>query len=260
MSENDERKLLRLKAQLAAKYALTTSEIAVDDRAWKITAVPDQDALLDAVDDLNHFPFGLLLWESAVGLARFFSAGSVPLAGKRVLELGAGVGLPGLVAASLGASVTQTDYQQDALLLATINALQNLPSGISPHAQLPVQFLSDWRTWKHPARYDLILGADILYERSLHYHLMQIFTNNLEQNGTLLLADPGRPQAAEFVESLRKFGWTVMTTLLPVQLEGGGQDGKPTTVRLLQVNRTHHASLREGEHKILQENPVFMPN
>ncbi len=237
MIESDERKIARMQAQLSAKYPLTTSEIPIGDRVWKISAVPNQDALLDSTEDLDHFPFGLLLWESAVGMAQYLATEKSVCAGKRVLELGAGVGLPGLVAASLGATVTQTDYQQDPLGLSTINALQNASSGILPSAPLPPQFISDWRTWTHPTRYDLILGADILYERSLHYPLSQIFANNLEPDGTLLLADPGREQADEFIASLKKSGWAVSLVSIPVQLEAGGEDGRLVSVRLYRANR-----------------------
>ena len=72
----------------------------------------DQDALLDFAEELEHFPYGFLLWEASVALARKLAANPSLVAGKRVLELGAGVGLaPGIVARSLGAEVWQTDHQ-----------------------------------------------------------------------------------------------------------------------------------------------------
>ena len=51
--------------------------------------------------------FGLFLWPSARVLARYlWSRRSELLAGKTVLELGAGTGLPGLVAALPGSQAT----------------------------------------------------------------------------------------------------------------------------------------------------------
>ena len=73
----------------------------------------------------RHAPYGFLLWESSVALARWIAAKPELLRGKGVLELGAGVGLPGLVARSLGASVTQTDHLPQTLALSSLNGMHN---------------------------------------------------------------------------------------------------------------------------------------
>src|SRR5581483_5896757 len=124
------------------KLPLVTTEIAIGARAYRVTAVQNQDALLDAAEELEHFPYGFLLWESAVGLARWLAADPARVAGRSVLELGAGVGLPGIVAQALGAQVWQTDHQKGALLVARENARQNGVGDIQ-------QFLADWRDWSH---------------------------------------------------------------------------------------------------------------
>ncbi|HLV78684.1 MAG TPA: methyltransferase, partial [Chthonomonadaceae bacterium] len=166
----------RLLEALARKVPLETVSVRVGERVWKITCVQSQDALLDAAESFAHFPYGFLLWESAVGLARLLVARPALVASKRVLELGAGAGLPGLVARSLGADVWQTDHQPDALALARFNAAQNNVDGLD-------LFLADWYDWSHEARYDLLLGADILYQRDAHYHLERIFRQNLAPGG-----------------------------------------------------------------------------
>ena len=107
-----------MRAQLEAKYPLVTVGIAVGERVWNITCVQDQDALLDFAEELEHFPYGFLLWEASVALAPKLAANPNLVAGKRVLELGAGVGLPGIVARSLGAEVWQTDHQARVRALA----------------------------------------------------------------------------------------------------------------------------------------------
>lgn len=196
----------------APRPPLETQTVEVGGRMWHIRSAPSQDTLLEVADLLEHFPFGFLLWESAVGMARFLAARPELSAGQRVLELGAGVGLPGLVAASLGAKVWQTDHQPGTLELSRINAGLNGVEGVQT-------FLADWIDWRHLDRYDLILGADILYDRSVRFHLEQIFLQCLTPNGSLLLADPGRPQALEFVSYLEKRAWHVtLTTEIVLQL------------------------------------------
>lgn len=186
----------------AQHLPLETTGLTIDNRTWQITCVRSRAGLAADAEHLEHDLYGFLLWEAAVGLAHHVTDQGKPIQGKQVLELGAGVGLPGLVARSLGATVRQTDYQADALLLAQWNAQQNGIDGIET-------FLADWRTWRHPPRYDLILGADILYDATLHFYLEAIFRKNLLPGGRLCLSDPGRPQALDFAVQLEAHGWRI---------------------------------------------------
>lgn len=185
-----------------ARLPLVSVPVYVGDREWRITTARDQGALLDIAVDADELAYGLLLWESAITLAHVLYSGRMLYHAKRILELGAGVGLPGIVAQWCGADVCQTDYTPITLALARQNATQNGVGGIN-------WFVGDWRDWKHAARYDLIIGSDILYDRSLHYCLVELFHRNLRPGGMLLLTDPGRPQASEFVSLLELHEWNV---------------------------------------------------
>lgn len=186
----------------ARQLPLETAILTIAHRTWQITCVRSRAGLAADAAHIERDLYGFLLWEAAVGLARHVTDQAKQIQGKQVLELGAGVGLPGLVAQSLGAIVHQTDYQADALALAQWNAQQNDIAGIET-------FLADWRTWRHPPRYDLILGADILYDATLHFYLEAIFRKNLLPGGRLWLSDPGRPQALDFAVQLEAHGWRI---------------------------------------------------
>ena len=194
---------------LPVEVPLHTVPLSIGNRTWQITAVLDQDALLDVADQLEFIPYGYLLWESAIGLADFLCRHADWFKGKRVLEQGSGVGLAGLVARSLGAEVWQTDHQPGALTLAQHNAHQN---GID---DLP-QFLGDWRKWEHNAQYDIILGSDILYERGMHVWLEPIFRKNLLPGGKLIISDPSRPQALEALALMEDGGWCFEMEMLTI--------------------------------------------
>ena len=213
-------------AALAARFPLETVAVTIGDRVWRVTCVVDQDALLDGVNEVEHVPYGFLLWDSAVALAQWLVTRGATLRGKRMLELGAGVGLSGLVAHRLGATVWQTDHRADLLVLAAHNAEQN---GLTA----PPQFLADWRNWRHADQYDFILGADILYERAMHRHLASIFHQNLAPGGHLLLADPSRPQALELIGRLEKEGWPIEISVQTITLALPQRHNKPTDVALL---------------------------
>lgn len=201
--------------QLPVNVPLHTIPLTIGGRTWQITAVLDQDALLEVADELEFIPYGYLLWEAAIGLADFLCRHADWLKGKRVLEQGTGVGLAGLVARGLGAEVWQTDHQPGALLLADYNARQNGINDIQ-------QFLGDWRKWQHDEQYDIILGSDILYERGMHAWLEPIFRRNLAPGGRLIISDPSRPQALEALASMEDLGWRFemeMQTIPAVQFK-----------------------------------------
>lgn len=196
-------------------YPLVTQSVSAAGRTWTLRCVTDQDALMESVqtdEDLANFPFGLLLWASAVALATRLEQQPSLVAGKRVLELGAGVGFVGLVAAQLGGSVTLSDYHPAALQLCQTNAELNQISGVTVCK-------GDWRDWPEAlCNFDLIVGADILYERTLHPALTTLLAR---LGGTILLADPIRPAALEFVEKREAEGWQVITE--PKRLHWGGE-------------------------------------
>ena len=168
-----------------------------------------RDAFLRS-ENTTRRPYGIVLWPAAIALAH--EVASRALAGKTVLELGAGTGLPGIVAASLGAHVVQTDRQQLALHVCKQNAERNGATRIDYR-------LADWTTWENTERYDLILGSDILYAAELHPHIRHIFETNLAPNGSVLLSDPFREPSVAFLETLETDGWCVTVDKWSVGIE-----------------------------------------
>lgn len=115
--------------------------------------------------------------------------------GLRVLELGCGLGLPALTAALRGADVLATDWADEAIELLRRNAELN---GV---------FLRVARVrWSEPepllraAPWDLVLGADLLYEARNAEQLAELLPL---LGGEMLLAEPGRPYSKEFLEHFR---------------------------------------------------------
>ena len=178
---------------------LETVTVHAAGRDFEITAVSDQDRLLAAASELEVFPFGLLLWESGVVMADV--VGEVSPLGA-VLELGAGAGLGGLVAAALGANVLQTDHSAEALALCRRNTEANGIVAIE-------QAFGDWTDWNDEGCYDCVIGADILYEPTLYRDIVRVLERAVAPGGRVILTDPARSNAARFVEDLRSRGWVV---------------------------------------------------
>jgi predicted nicotinamide N-methyase len=158
----------------------------------------DAEALLDerAFEHEEFLPYWAELWPSGVALARRVAARA--LKGARVLELGCGLGLPSLAAALAGGRVLATDWSPQAIELLRDNAERN-------DAELELEIAD----WAHPealverAPWDLVLGADLLYERRNVAPLLDLVPRLLDK-GELWLADPGRAPAAEFLAGFER--------------------------------------------------------
>jgi predicted nicotinamide N-methyase len=140
----------------------------------------------------EFLPYWAELWPSGVELADH--VGRLELAGRRVLELGAGLGLPSLAAALRGAEVLATDWAEDAVELLRANAARN-----------DVALRVERARWDEPARFgagwDLVLAADVLYEQRNADQLLALLPR-LEAR-EILLAEPGRPFAQGFLARWR---------------------------------------------------------
>lgn len=184
-------------------------EISLDfGTILKLQVVSDIDELLTKVTCDDDIPFWAELWPSAIGLARYIWHNE-NLSGRRVLELGAGIGLSGMAAALKGGQVLQTDFVPQALELAAENARLNSLVNLS-------QQKADWRDFPLEEKFDLIIGSDILYEPTLHPFIFKILQQNLLDSGTVLLADPGRKFAGDFLQALPKC-WRVFQSAIEVE-------------------------------------------
>ena len=165
----------------------------------------DMDEQRYLSEERSVAPYGFALWPAAIALAHELASRAGELAGKRLLELGSGTGLPGIVAATYGARVVQTDRHDAALALGRSSAERNGARSIEHR-------LADWTEWTDTQRYDLILGADVIYAPRFHPWLRAIFDTNLAPAGRLLLTDPFRSGSLEFLESMERDGWRVTVT------------------------------------------------
>jgi predicted nicotinamide N-methyase len=185
--------------------------------ALQVLRPRDSEALLDehAFEHEEYLPYWAELWPSGVALARRVAGRS--LRGARVLELGCGLGLPSLAAALAGGRVLATDWSPQAIELLEENAERN-------GAVLETALVD----WARPdaiverAPWDLVLAADVLYERRNVPLLLDLLPR---LGGEVWLADPGRAPAEQFLAGVAE-GWE----------RHDERDGRVTVHRLLRAS------------------------
>ena len=133
-------------------------------------------------------PFSGVLWPAGIALAEEMSA--FPVGGKRILEAGCGLALPSLVLKHRGADITATDHHPEAEEFLRHNAEAN---GIAP---VPFH-LGSWSDVQL-GKFDLIIGADLLYEPNHPVQVAAFIARHAAPGAQVIIADPGRRQLSAF--------------------------------------------------------------
>lgn len=150
-------------------------------------------------------PYWAVSWASGRALARALAGEE--LEGRTVLDLGSGLGLAAVAAARAGARVTALDASADAVVFAAHNlALNDLQGEVT---------VGDFKAGVELAgeeRFDLVLGADVLYTRQNVELLLDLLPRLVADGGEAWIADPGRTGWDEF-KAPGKRRWHITSTL-----------------------------------------------
>ncbi|KAM7375275.1 hypothetical protein PAMA_014393 [Pampus argenteus] len=142
---------------------------------------------LHLVQDWKKLGVAAVVWDAAVVMCMYLELGQVELKGKVAIELGAGTGLVGIVAALLGAKVTITD-REPALDFLSANIKANLPIDIQASAVVSELSWGEGLDHYPAGGFDLVLGADIVYLEDTFVLLLQTLEHLCSDTTVVLLA------------------------------------------------------------------------
>jgi predicted nicotinamide N-methyase len=203
--------------------------VLVEGEKFYIARPSESDRLLDlpavhaAFGRDEYMPYWADLWPAARMLAKVLVKETIAL-GTEALEIGCGLGLPGVVALSRGLRVTFSDYDACALRFAADNARLN---GFDDFETLAV----DWRHPPADRRWPVLLGADLIYELRNIDPLVGFIKAVLAPGGICLLTDQDRIPAHALREALAREGLPFTTQTVRAG-EPGGRRLKGTLYRV----------------------------
>lgn len=205
-------------------YQVRHQTVTIGGRDYAIRSLLDNQQYADpegAAEDagmgVSGWPLFGQVWPSAQVLA--LAMDSHAIAGKRILEIGAGLALASLVIHRRGGDVTVTDWHP-----LTENFLQRnlLANGLAP---LPYQAgnwaLDDADGASGLGRFDLIIGSDVLYERQQPAQLARFIDQHASVGAEVLIVDPDRGNRSAFCREMSTLGYCLTMTAAGRTLESG---------------------------------------
>lgn len=188
-------------AALERRFALVPQPVELPMGRVTLEKPRNPDDLISEADFAkdDRLPYWADLWPAAIVLAEYLEQHPLPPQAEgaprpRAIELGCGLGLVTVAAMRAGYDVLATDYYADATLLTARNAL-------AVTGREPAVRMVDWRDLPDDlGTFDLVLAADVLYEKPYAALVAEAIRRTLAPEGRALVSDQGRVAVGAFLE------------------------------------------------------------
>jgi predicted nicotinamide N-methyase len=213
-------------------YQTKDETISVDKVDYLIHSLKDRQQFYDheqlaeelGISSATWSLFGVV-WPSSKVLAA--TVCMLELDGKRVLEIGCGLGLSSIVLHKMGVDITASDYHPLAKEFLDDNVLRN--------KLLPIKFeTGNWEV-VNPllGEFDLIIGSDVLYEPVHAENVSQFIDHHSSVDVEVVIVDPNRANRSRFTKKMIALGYAHHFERFDVQ----DRDGANCKGRILHYQR-----------------------
>jgi predicted nicotinamide N-methyase len=187
--------------------------------------------LLEATGSGEAPPYWAYVWAGGAVLARHISEHPHLVAGRRVLDLGAGCGIVAIAAARAdAASVSAVETDPNALVALELNAAAN---------NVALRILGgDILDEPSPADIDLILVGDLFYDADLAHRVTMFLDRCLDSGISVLIGDPFRAHLP--------VGRLQLVVEYEVPDVGGPRNAATTRAGVFSIKPRLHADLTPG--------------
>ncbi|PIE68933.1 MAG: methyltransferase [Deltaproteobacteria bacterium] len=200
----DEASLEELLAIARQRFSVAFKPVRIGEQTLEIASIANMTDYLDKLANQSRqgkniqLPLWAKIWPASTLLALTMTQ-IPPARDKRVLEIGAGLGIPALIAASRGWHTTISDTHEDALLMIRINILAN---NLQDKA---IAMPLDITTQDTDTPFDLILGSELFGIKESSASLIRCLQSNLAPGGMALLARDTSRKEHDFCKQAAAF-------------------------------------------------------
>lgn len=180
--------------QFHQQHQTETRKSVIGDRTFRFLVPLSLEPFLDPQDLFHQFPLWAKIWEASLLLAHRMAA-TPPRTRQTWLELGAGLGVVGVVAAAFKHRITITEYDAQALDFIRANLTIN---GCRPEIARQL----DWQDPDLTERFDRIIGSELIYNEQDFPALKGLFQRLLKPAGEILLAGEVRQTNRAFLDMM----------------------------------------------------------
>lgn len=197
------------------KFKTKITEYQFNNKSFTFLTPADPDEILDSVSQ-NEFekdeqlPYWADIWPSSEAIFEYCTNLSIK-PNSKICEIGAGLGI---IASAISYSLkdsflVSTDISKDSVYYIKDNFKRNNLQGESA--------CCDWRYSPFKEKFDIIIGADILYEERWTEPVLDFIKGNLKPNGYALISDPHRKHWSNFKNRALEKDFTVNSEGIFVQ-------------------------------------------
>ncbi len=222
-------------AEARTRFEVSFEQMDVDGAPLEVLSIRNMTQHLDSLlarrairDPLKDLPLWAKVWPASFVLGRYLR--KLDPEGKTLLEIGAGCGITGCIAARYGFSrVIVSDVVEDALLFARANILQN-----NLAERVDVRRV-DVTAARLEERFDVLAASEILYLEELHRPLIKFVARHLASGGkAVFCTDLARRQKHFFKLAAREFSVAEQLVGVRSKSEDGTEERRVYAIHTLE--------------------------